>query len=55
MDFRSEKGISGIDIVASVIIVTIFIAIIANIIANINLNSKFQFCENPLKLACRLP
>ena len=40
MDFRSEKGISGIDIVASVIIVTIFIAIIANIIANINLNSK---------------
>lgn len=40
MDFRSEKGVSGIDIVASVIIVTIFIAIIANIIANINLNSK---------------
>ena len=40
MYFRSEKGISGIDIVASVIIVTIFIAIIANIIANINLNSK---------------
>lgn len=40
MNFKSEKGITGIDIVASVIIVTIFITIIANIIANINLNSK---------------
>ena len=40
MNFKSEKGISGIDIVASVVIVTIFISLIANLIANINLNTK---------------
>lgn len=40
MDFRSEKGVSGIDVVAAVVIITIFIAIITNIIANINLSSK---------------
>ena len=37
---REEKGIAGIDIAISVIIITIFIALIANLIANINLNSK---------------
>lgn len=36
---KNEKGFTGIDIVVSVIIITIFIALIANLIANINLKS----------------
>lgn len=40
MSIKEEKGISGIDIVVSVIILTIFISLIGNIITNINLNSK---------------
>lgn len=40
MSIKEEKGISGIDIVVSVIILTIFITLIGNIITNINLNSK---------------
>ena len=37
---KEEKGITGIDIAISVVIITIFIAIIANLIANINVNNK---------------
>ena len=37
---KEEKGVTGIDIAISVIVITIFIALIANLIANINLNSK---------------
>ena len=40
MRIKEEKGITGIDIAISVIIITIFIAMIANLIVNINLNSK---------------
>lgn len=40
MVIKEEKGITGIDIAISVIIITIFIAMIANLIANININNK---------------
>ena len=40
MHIKEEKGLAGIDIAISVIIMTIFIALIANIIANINSNSE---------------
>lgn len=36
---KNEKGFTGIDIVISVIIITVFIALIANLITNINLKS----------------
>lgn len=37
---KSEKGFSGIDVIISIIIITIFITMIGNLIVNINLNSK---------------
>ena len=37
---REEKGITGIDIVVSVIIITMFVALIAIIFANITSNSQ---------------
>ena len=37
---KSEKGFSGIDVIISIIIITIFITMIGNLIININLNSK---------------
>lgn len=40
MVIKEEKGVTGIDIAISVILITIFIAMIANLIANININSK---------------
>ena len=40
MHIKEEKGLAGIDIAISVIVLTIFIAMITNLIANINLNSK---------------
>ena len=40
MLIKEEKGITGIDIAISVILITIFIAMMANLIANININSK---------------
>ena len=40
MLIKEEKGLTGIDIAISVIIITIFVAMIANLIANININSK---------------
>lgn len=40
MHIKEEKGLTGIDIAISIIILTIFIAIIGNLIANINLNSE---------------
>ena len=40
MFIKEEKGIAGIDIAISIIIITIFIAMIGNLIININLNSK---------------
>lgn len=40
MVIKGEKGITGIDIAISLIIITIFIAMIANLIANININNK---------------
>lgn len=40
MFIREEKGITGIDIAISIIVITIFIAMISNLIVNINLNSK---------------
>lgn len=40
MDIREEKGLTGIDIAISIILLTIFISLIGNIIANINLNSE---------------
>lgn len=40
MLIREERGFSQIDIVISVILITIFIALIGNLIVNINLNSK---------------
>lgn len=40
MRIKEEKGISGIDIAISIIIMTIFIVTIGNLIVNINLNSK---------------
>lgn len=40
MNIKGQRGVTGVDIVISVIIITIFIAVIANLIANININSK---------------
>ena len=40
MLIKEEKGLTGIDIAISLIIITIFISTIANLIANVNLNSK---------------
>ena len=40
MLIKEEKGIAGIDISISVILITIFIAMMANLIANINIDSK---------------
>ncbi len=40
MNIKSEKGITGIDITVSIIIITLFVAIIATLIYNINSNSK---------------
>lgn len=40
MHIKEEKGVAGIDIAISVILITIFIALIANLISNINLNSE---------------
>lgn len=40
MLIKQEKGLTGIDITISIIIITIFIALIANLITNINLSSK---------------
>lgn len=40
MFLKEEKGIAGIDIAISIIVITIFIAMISNLIININLNSK---------------
>lgn len=40
MLIKEEKGITGIDISISVILITIFIAMMANLIANINIDSK---------------
>lgn len=37
---KEEKGITGIDIIVSVIIITMFVALIAIIFANINSNSQ---------------
>ena len=37
---KEEKGLTGIDIAISVILITIFMAIITNLIANINLISE---------------
>lgn len=40
MSIKEEKGLTGVDIAISLIIITMYIAVIANTIANINLNSK---------------
>ena len=40
MHIKEEKGLAGIDIAISVIIITIFVAMIGNLIVNTNLNSK---------------
>lgn len=40
MHIKEEKGLTGIDISISIILITIFIAFIANLIVNINLNSE---------------
>jgi len=40
MHLKEERGITGIDIVISIMIITIFMAMIANTISNININSK---------------
>ncbi len=40
MHIKEEKGLTGIDIAISVILLTIFIAFIANLISNINLKSE---------------
>ena len=40
MLIRNEKGLTGIDIVISIIVITIFLASMANLIANISLNNK---------------
>lgn len=40
MFFKEERGLTGIDISISIIVITIFIAVIGNLIVNINLNSK---------------
>ena len=40
MYIKVEKGLTGIDIAISIIIITIFISVLANLIMNINLNSE---------------
>ena len=40
MHIKEEKGLTGIDIAISVILITIFIAFIANLISSINLKSE---------------
>lgn len=40
MHIKEEKGLTGIDISISIILITIFIALIANLIVNINSNSE---------------
>ena len=40
MVIKEEKGLTGIDIAISVVVITIFIAMIANLIASININAK---------------
>ena len=40
MRIKEEKGLTGVDIAISVILLTIFVALIANLISNINLNSE---------------
>ena len=40
MNIREEKGLTGIDIAISIILLTIFISLIGNIIANINLTAQ---------------
>ena len=40
MYIKGEKGLTGIDIAISIIIITIFISVLANLIMNINLNSE---------------
>ena len=47
MLIKEEKGLTGIDISISVIVITIFIAMIANLIANININ--FEDTERKTK------
>ena len=37
---KEEKGLTGLDIAISIVVITIFIAMIANLIANINLNTQ---------------
>ncbi len=37
---KEEKGLTGVDIAISIVVITIFIAMIANLIANINLNTQ---------------
>lgn len=40
MSIKDEKGLTGVDIAISLVIVTMFVAIIANLIANINLDTE---------------
>lgn len=40
MYIKEEKGLTGIDIAISIIIITIFISVLTNLIMNINLNSE---------------
>ena len=37
---KDEKGLTGVDIAISLVIVTMFVAIITNLIANINLDTE---------------
>ena len=37
---RKEKGFTGVDIIISIFVITIFVAIIGNLIINVNLNNK---------------
>ena len=37
---KEEKGLTGVDIAISIVVMTIFIAMIANLIANITLNTQ---------------
>ena len=39
MNLKNEKGITNIDIIVSIIIITLFVAIIATLMSNINGNS----------------
>lgn len=40
MIIKEEKGVTGIDISISLIVITIFISMIASLIANININAE---------------